>query len=693
MTRIVLNQPGEFNGDMRVANANWVAAFFLRGTGAVHIVSQTSTKMVVEAYGANPYVGYTVELTPVTQFSMATAPWEIVRGAVKQLVLKDPSGAVVSTVDDFSPSPVYVSIGNVVLGSDTQIIGSDGADVLYNHSVEPIYGPVKAHLVDGGAGNDVIYGGQLTDGYNDYYAYYYPPGYDVYDDTLIGGAGDDTIYARGGDDHILAGDGADYVDAGAGTDVVDLGEAKTHITVWLDQAGSGGIHINGAEQIVLGDFGTTLWGGAGIDTVIGGLGADEVHGGDGDDLISGLDGDDHLVGDAGDDLLDGGKGDDVLDGGDGSDTVDLSAASAGLVIDLHLTTAQDTGQGRDTFLGVENLYGGAYADRLTGNDVANLLHGGKGADVLAGGAGDDVLDGGAGKDTAVFDYGFADVAVLDKGPTSVVFQGLDGIETDTVRNVEVYRFADGQIDIADGYGLVDDLAYFDANRDVYRAGLDAELHYSNYGWKEGRDPDFLFTTTGYLAAYADVAAAGINPLEHYRNYGFKEGRDPNDNFDSEQYLARNADVAAAGINPLEHYLNYGRAEGRQIYAAVGRSVVEGFDAEYYLLAYNDVARAGMDPLAHYLTYGINEGRNPNAYFDTSYYLEHNLDVAAAGIDPLAHYWEYGWKEGRDPSAHFDSSAYLLWNGDVAAAGLNPLEHYLEYGRLENRVVHDAGWVI
>jgi serralysin len=342
---------------------------------------------------------------------------------------------------------------------------------------------------------------------------------------------------------------------------------------------------------------------------------------------------------------------------------------------------------------IENAIGGGGADAIIGNSLANLLNGGGGDDMLAGGAGNDTLYGGAGVDTAVFDYGFGQASATLSGPALMIQQvgGAGGL--DALRSIEILKFTDGAIQLADGDGLVDDLAYYTANRDVYRAGLDAEAHYNTYGWKEGRDPDAQFTTTGYLAANADVRMAGINPLDHYRTYGFKEGRDPSAGFDSEQYLAMNADVAAAGINPLEHYLNYGRAEGRLAYAAVGRSVVGGFDAEFYLLANNDVARAGVDPLTHYLNYGFKEGRDPDAYFDTSYYLEHNADVAAAGIDPLAHYWQYGWKEGRDPSAHFDTSAYLAVNGDVAAAGMDPLEHYLEYGRLEGRVVHDAGWVI
>ena len=63
-------------------------------------------------------------------------------------------------------------------------------------------------------------------------------------------------------------------------------------------------------------------------------------------------------------------------------------------------------------------------------------------------------------------------------------------------------------------------------------GINPRLHFDNYGWKEGRDPNALFDTSGYLHTYQDVAAAGVNPLEHYMTFGAKEGRDPSPFFDS-----------------------------------------------------------------------------------------------------------------------------------------------------------------
>ena len=97
-------------------------------------------------------------------------------------------------------------------------------------------------------------------------------------------------------------------------------------------------------------------------------------------------------------------------------------------------------------------------------------------------------------------------------------------------------------------------------------GINPRLHFDNFGWKEGRDPNALFDTSGYLETYRDVAAAGVNPLEHYMSFGAKEGRDPSPFFDSSAYLAAYPDVAAAGMNPLEHFLTFGIHEGRSGFA-------------------------------------------------------------------------------------------------------------------------------
>ncbi len=146
----------------------------------------------------------------------------------------------------------------------------------------------------------------------------------------------------------------------------------------------------GADVVTGGDEGDTLYGFGGNDT---------LRGGAGDDVLAGHEGNDKLYGGDGDDYLLGGPGDDLIDGGAGVDWAAYEDATAGVKVDLNITGVQDTGGGgRDTLVGIENLYGSDFNDTLTGNAENNVLVGAKGNDTLYGLAGDDTLDGGASND-------------------------------------------------------------------------------------------------------------------------------------------------------------------------------------------------------------------------------------------------------------------------------------------------------
>jgi hypothetical protein len=349
------------------------------------------------------------------------------------------------------------------------------------------------------------------------------------------------------------------------------------------------------------------------------------------------------------------------------------------------TDASDTLQGPvlgTSITGPDYLFGYGGDDRIIAYTVANDPSGfhATGARIT--------VDGGSkvGTDTLVLP-----LALLD-GVTTMVelrhapyFTIATPDATIEVRQVEKLEFTDATITVQ-GTVLNDFLFYDSRYRDLAAADVNAEQHYDLSGWREGRDPNAFFSTTGYLASNADVAAARINPLAHYDATGWREGRDPSAAFDTSLYLQFNPDVAAAGLDPLTHYLATGRAEGRKMSPVVDSAHLTdtGFDATYYRLANPDVAVAGADPLQHYLTIGYKEGRNPDAFFDTADYLRNNPDVAVAGVNPLLHYMASGWREGRDPSSHFDTSLYLASNPDVAAAGINPLDHFLRAGIAEGR---------
>ncbi|MEM1298576.1 MAG: glycoside hydrolase family 9 protein [Pseudomonadota bacterium] len=137
--------------------------------------------------------------------------------------------------------------------------------------------------------------------------------------------------------------------------------------------------------------------------------ADTLDGTGSDETVMALSGDDMVDAGGGADFVDLGEGNDTGYGGDGTDTLSFATlAGPGFVVDgqefgisVSLAgqgTAQDTGQGSDTFDGFENLEGSGYGDILTGDDAANVLTGLGGSDVLDGGGGDDELLGGEGFD-------------------------------------------------------------------------------------------------------------------------------------------------------------------------------------------------------------------------------------------------------------------------------------------------------
>jgi flagellin-like hook-associated protein FlgL len=88
---------------------------------------------------------------------------------------------------------------------------------------------------------------------------------------------------------------------------------------------------------------------------------------------------------------------------------------------------------------IENAYGGAGDDQITGNTADNIIKGNQG---------DDTIDGGAGTDTAIFSGNFSDYTITTTGATTTVQanSGTDG--TDTLTNVEYLQFADVTYNIA-----------------------------------------------------------------------------------------------------------------------------------------------------------------------------------------------------------------------------------------------------
>jgi 4-hydroxybenzoate polyprenyltransferase len=153
----------------------------------------------------------------------------------------------------------------------------------------------------------------------------------------------------------------------------------------------------------------------------------------------------------------------------------------------------------------------------------------------------------------------------------------------------------------------------------------------------------------YRATYRDIRDANTDPVTHYSDTGWREGRDPNCRFSTADYLEANPDVAQAKINPMVHFLRTGRTEGRL--ATGSLNILRGpggVDAQWYSTRYPDIG--SLDAARHYHNVGWREGRDPNRQFSTRWYLANNLDVARANCDPLLHYLQGGRAEGRSPCA-------------------------------------------
>lgn len=236
-------------------------------------------------------------------------------------------------------------------------------------------------------------------------------------DTHIGTSAADHVNGSTGDDHLegLAGDdvlqghaGNDTLDGGDGNDTVTYADAAVGVQVNLAVTDAQDTHV-GSDTLISVE---NLIGSAGDDMLTGSGQANNLNGMDGNDTLHGGDGGDVLTGSTGDDILQGGSGNDILNGGGGLDTADYSNATAGVTIDLSMSTQQDThGAGLDTLIKIENLDGSSFNDTLSGSSAANILVGGDGDDVLSGlgandtligGSGQDILSGGTGSDTFVF---------------------------------------------------------------------------------------------------------------------------------------------------------------------------------------------------------------------------------------------------------------------------------------------------
>lgn len=214
--------------------------------------------------------------------------------------------------------------------------------------------------------------------------------------TIHTSTGNDVVNALGGDDWIVTYGGIDVINGGGGNDTLSFMAAGRGVYVDLRKTG--------AQNT---GFGTMTL--SGIESLVGSNYSDTLIGNTTDNTIAGWGGDDKLYGREGNDNLRGGLGNDFFDGGGGIDAASFrSTEAAAIKVDLRNTGWQNTGEGWDRFVGIENLFGSDVSDAFTGNHLANSLATGNGDDWLYGAGGSDKLWGGEGRDVFVWQ-------VLDSG--------------------------------------------------------------------------------------------------------------------------------------------------------------------------------------------------------------------------------------------------------------------------------------
>lgn len=306
-------------------------------------------------------------------------------------------------------------VGNDLLsggfGND-KLVGGTGGDRIYGGSGDDWLSGEQGHdVLSGGYGSDSIYGGGGADTLQGGFG----------NDKLFGSLGNDRISGGSGNDWLHGGLGNDTLDGGVGTDWISFKEGSRDSNVDLavikpQTTGYGFDVIKNIENIIGGSGDDTYFGnaqsniikgGMGSDRILGRQGNDRIEGNQGSDIIDGGIGNDTLLGGLGDDrisggqgndLLNGGVGNDVLDGGSGTDWISFQGGRHSAKVDLSIIGPQATGYGHDTILNIENVYGGAGNDILSGNAQHNTIRGGIGSDRILGRQGDDRLEGNQGAD-------------------------------------------------------------------------------------------------------------------------------------------------------------------------------------------------------------------------------------------------------------------------------------------------------
>ncbi len=436
-----LGHPGDYNGDLGLHNVGKQYDLDARLFSVMSYASEETDNPITAEFALD-----VIPASPML-YDIA-AIWEL---------YGEPAGGInpgdtVYTSHNVPDTDLYQQLGWFPTSAVT-LVDTDGVDTLYLGNSPDVLGfeeqegiaiglgsvnDAPIDFINGTAAWNLIFFGEIENIYGG-----------GGDDILIGGPADNLLVGESGDDILTGGAGADkfvfqpsdepsyYTDKildfnPVQGDRIDVSAYRNITGVpdnWIAQVpGFSRSRVldldgDGYYDIVLDGYtgrldeahfifaGGNPSANPGTITTTGTAGDDSLTGTDGNDHLAGLTGDDHILGWYGNDHLDGGDGDDILDGGPGADTllggsgddtVSYLFSPAGVTINLGTGIARGGDASGDTLGGgIENIWGSAHDDVLTGTDslfVGNFIYGHNGNDKLYGGWGDDILSGDEGND-------------------------------------------------------------------------------------------------------------------------------------------------------------------------------------------------------------------------------------------------------------------------------------------------------
>jgi Ca2+-binding RTX toxin-like protein len=472
-------------------------------------------------------------------------------------------------------------------------------------------------------------------------------------DSIQGLAGNDTLEGLAGADTLVGGAGDDTYFIGAGDILSDSGG----VDIAFSSVSFNLTNASGVENLTLqGNTSGRFIGGNALNN--------RLIGSDGNDAsINGRAGDDYMEGRGGNDTFDmstGGTstyGNDTIDGGAGIDTIDFGAnARSALTVDLsagpgRITGGGDGGTGSVMVFWVENVIGGAFADRMTGDFADNYLAGIGGNDSLNGMWGNDRLEGGTGAD----DYVFTVQAGADDADSIVGFASAsDDIVLDGSSHGNLGaegEFSTGDARFRSGAGL--NAAQDPTDRVVYNTTT-GQLWYDADG-SGGTAAQLIATLQGApLLAASDIVAVNSNTGSVFT------GTSGNDNI----FGTRGNDT----LNGLEGNDSMNGSEGADLVVggAGNDLLVAGYDEDFFGGVISDGSPDTLDGGLGDDRYFISDGdvvlADPGGY-DSVDVSDSDEFTMAHGLEDLVYVENFGFGE-----IFFGTGNSLDNNMSVVASG-------------------------